>query len=53
MTLIMVGTSALACQSGSETSASKQRESNHDNVISVQCSECQSGETTGAGKRQK
>ena len=25
-------------------------ESNHDNVISVLCSECQSGEKTGAGK---
>ena len=28
-------------------------ESNHDNVISVQCSECESGEKTGAGKRQE
>ena len=27
--------------------------SNHDKVISVQCSECQSGEKTGAGKRQE
>ena len=26
---------------------------NHHNVISVQCSECQSGEKTGAGKRQE
>ena len=40
------------CQSGSKQ-ARANGESNHDSVISAQCSECQSGEKTGAGKRQE
>ena len=38
---------------GGEQQARVNGESNRDNVISAQCSECQSGEKTGAGKRQE
>ena len=44
--------SVLNVKSG-EKQARVNGESNPDNVISVQCSECQSGEKTGAGKRQE
>ena len=40
------------CESG-EQQARVNGESNHDNEISAQCSECQCGEKTGAGKRQE
>ena len=40
------------CESG-EQQARVNGESNRDNAISAQCSECQSSEKTGAGKRQK
>ena len=52
MTLMMVATSALNVKGGSKQARVNGR-SNHDNVISVQCSECQIGEKTGAGKRQE
>ena len=43
MTLIMVATSALNVKVVLKQ-ARVNGESNHDNVISVQCSDCQSGE---------
>ena len=42
----------IECESGKKQ-ARVNGESNHDTVISVQCSGCQSGEKTGAGKRQE
>ena len=43
MTLIMVATSALNVKGG-EKQARVKGESDHDSVIFVQCSDCQSGE---------
>ena len=52
MTLIMVATSALNVKVMRKQARVNGRR-NHDIVISVQCSECQSGEKTSAGKRQE